>query len=733
MKRGLSMYLALLVCASGCSLMGDARKSEDPYSAPEFGLLLRETASYEIGNSRKTLLEIERIVFNPGHSPEIRAQIARQLALVLEMNATFDCKQMVCQHLALVGTAEQAPALAPLLADERLAEPARYALERIPGPESLAALIDSLSGDETANRIGVMNSLGAKGDPAAVPALVEILGECDIVEAAAAAVNLGEIGGDEAAKALQVELDTPAPSLRHYVPDAYLKCADRFLAEGKPEKAIAIYQELCVPGGISPFKIPAFLGLVRAQGEARLPDIVTTLHHISPEWREAGLSAARVLPGENVTQVLAEELKNLPSEMQALLLDCLRGRGARGYAAGVDEVRQVALSDSVKAKVAAIEALGSLGGHKEVIFLAEIAAGDSKPQKDAARASLVALSGWKVSSTILKSLSKAAPETRVELIRCVGPRRIKGSASVLLKAAKDPDPAIRMAALDSLAHVADEGDMPKLIDLLLGAEGSAERKRAEKTLLAVSRGVNDKDKRSAPVLKALAKAESDEPKSLLLSILASMGGPNALNAVTTALEDQNEEIRGDAVRSLANWENADPLLVLRELSEWEDDEALRVIALRGYIRQIGMHPVPSMEEWFPHYKHAMTFAAYDSEKKQIFSGVSRVRTLEALEFVAKYIEEESLRAEACVAAYLIGRHIVDIHGPETFAVMDRILELTDDEQLRSQALYVKNPQTAKLKAERRKNRKAADQPLEPGEDRKESGLQVGIQSPERGR
>ena len=135
MKRGLSMYLALLVCASGCSLMGDARKSEDPYSAPEFGLLLRETASYEIGNSRKTLLEIERIVFNPGHSPEIRAQIARQLALVLEMNATFDCKQMVCQHLALVGTAEQAPALAPLLADERLAEPARYALERIPGPE----------------------------------------------------------------------------------------------------------------------------------------------------------------------------------------------------------------------------------------------------------------------------------------------------------------------------------------------------------------------------------------------------------------------------------------------------------------------------------------------------------------------------------------------------------------------------------------------------------------------
>jgi HEAT repeat protein len=734
MNRGFLVSLALVVCASGCSLAGrgDTEKAS-VYSETNLDSLLREAASYEFGDSRVALLKIESIVFSPANSPKTRAQIARQLAGVLETDATFACKQAVCQHLALAGSGEQVRILAPLLSDEEMAEPARYALEGIPGSTSVASLAEALSQPGTVNKIGVMNSLGVKRDPAATTALAGILKGADIVEAVAAAANLGKIGGDQAAQALAAELGTPSPTLRRHVPDAYLKCADRFLAEGQAAKAAAMYKKLYAPGDISPSKIPAFHGLVRAEGVSRLPEVMQAIRSFSPQWRAAGLSAVRELPGRQVTRALAEELESQPPETQVLLLACLKDRGD---GAAAKDVRRIATSDSVEAKVAAIDALGSIGGASEVLFLAEIAAGDSKRQSDAARASLIALSGKKVDSTILKLQSTADPEARVELIRCIGPRRIKGAASVLLKTAKDPDPAIRIAALESLAQVAGGGDMPKLIGLLLGAGSAAERKEAEKTLLAVSRGINDKNKRSAAVLKALQGVENDEDKSLLLSILASMGGQNALNAVKDALKDPSGEIRGGAVRSLANWENADPLPTLRELSEWEDDEALRVIALRGYIRQTGLPSGPAMEEKLAHYKHAMTFASYDDEKKQVLSGVAKVRSVEALDFAAKFIEEESLRDEASLAAVQIGRQIVDIHGPETLAVMDRILEVSDNEEARSGANFVKNPQTAKLKIERRRNREAAEKPLEPaaaGENRGGSNLEIGIQAPERGR
>lgn len=67
-----------------------------------------------------------------------------KLIAVLKSSAEAHAKADACQQLASIGTADAVPALAALLADEKLAHMARYGLETVPGPAVDVALRDAL-------------------------------------------------------------------------------------------------------------------------------------------------------------------------------------------------------------------------------------------------------------------------------------------------------------------------------------------------------------------------------------------------------------------------------------------------------------------------------------------------------------------------------------------------------------------------------------------------------------
>jgi len=58
---------------------------------------------------------------------------------MLDSDATTDCKKFICRQLSLIGSGAEVPVLARLLDDKDLSFAARFALERIPGPEAVAA------------------------------------------------------------------------------------------------------------------------------------------------------------------------------------------------------------------------------------------------------------------------------------------------------------------------------------------------------------------------------------------------------------------------------------------------------------------------------------------------------------------------------------------------------------------------------------------------------------------
>ncbi|HYG35983.1 MAG TPA: HEAT repeat domain-containing protein, partial [Clostridia bacterium] len=138
------------------------------------------------------------LTFSQAKAAEVRenpAEKQRQLIAVLQSDAAPGQKAITCKQLAIYGTDEAVPALAPLLADERLASWARIALEAIPGPAADEALRQAMDKVQGKLLVGVINSIGVRRDVKAVKGLISKLETADAEVASAAAVALGQIGG----------------------------------------------------------------------------------------------------------------------------------------------------------------------------------------------------------------------------------------------------------------------------------------------------------------------------------------------------------------------------------------------------------------------------------------------------------------------------------------------------------------------------------------------------------
>jgi HEAT repeat protein len=198
--------------------------------------------TYDCGSSRGALVPIDEAVRSAVGDANAWQQLERRLAAVLGAKVPREAKEYVCRKLELIGAAVSAAPLGELLADKELADTSRRALEAISGPEAVKALRENLPTLSGLQKVGVVNSLGRRGDTASVPALAKLLGDPDTQIASAAAAALGQIGTTEAAAALRQILPTASETFRLALADASLTCAEHLTKRGKVAEARALLQ-----------------------------------------------------------------------------------------------------------------------------------------------------------------------------------------------------------------------------------------------------------------------------------------------------------------------------------------------------------------------------------------------------------------------------------------------------------------------------------------------------------
>ncbi len=157
--------------------------------------------NYDFGKSRRALAAIEEEIRNvpPSSFPQVEARLLKALE---SSKTTFAGKQFVCRMLRRVGSAKSVPALSKLLADRDLSHMARFALQYMSAPEAGAALRQALTRFEGNLKVGVIGSIGQRGDRKAVSELARLITSSNTDVARAAIGALGRIGGSQAASAL---------------------------------------------------------------------------------------------------------------------------------------------------------------------------------------------------------------------------------------------------------------------------------------------------------------------------------------------------------------------------------------------------------------------------------------------------------------------------------------------------------------------------------------------------
>ena len=205
------------------------------------------------------------------------AATERDLIAVLQSNAGVVEKCAACQQLRICGTTQSVAALAAVLGDERVGHAARYALEGMPYPEAGAALRDALGRTSGVVKVGLIDSVGQRGDTAATPLLVPLLADADSTIAMTAASALGRIGDQVATAALMTASNSPNAEVRRTVQESLLRCAEARLGQGNAAEAAKIYRQVLEAEPTAAIRLAAWRGLVLSDGDRRVELVMGAL------------------------------------------------------------------------------------------------------------------------------------------------------------------------------------------------------------------------------------------------------------------------------------------------------------------------------------------------------------------------------------------------------------------------------------------------------------------------
>jgi len=638
---------------------------------------MKDLPKYEFGQSRKHLTVIHHALRDADKAE--RAKMCDRLAGLLDSGATGAAKRWVCRQLSIFGTGKQVPALAPLLADEKLSDMARYALQRIEDPSAVAAMRRALAKAKGRRKIGLINSLGERGDEKALDAIIQALKDGDEAVAVAAARALAKIGGTRAVDALGKARAEAEGRLREVIRDAWLRGADVLLAEGKKDKAADIYHEMYKPNLPKHVRLAALRGIVATGGKKSLPLVTEILTGTDRHMQASALRFVREVAGPEIPKALADLLPKLAAETQALLL---KDFAIRGDPSTLPAVKTAAKSQDEVVRKAAVAAMGELGDASCLPLLTDLAAGGG-PLAETARKALDSLPAEDVTPAMVKMAQKADPKVRKEVVRSLGVRGGTEAIPALLEAARDAEKAVRHEAIRALETLAGVDALPKLVKLVVEPREDGDREVASHALATVCERVPDKDAAATAVLGAL-DAAPPAAKAALLQTLPHVPTDKALSAVRTYADAGDKTVRDKAVRVLADWPDpaaAEPLLKIATSAE---ETTHHVLALRGYIRLAGTKGLKA-DRRLQMYRKAIDAAKRDDEKRQALGGMGNVKAVDALKMVIPALDQKPLRNEACAAAVKIAKNLGGRGKPTIRQAMKKVLEVSKNKRHRGEA------------------------------------------------
>jgi HEAT repeat protein len=560
-------------------------------------------------------------------------------------------KAIACKKLAIHGSSAAVAELERLLPDPQLSSWARIALEAIPGPEADEALRRAAELLDGLLLVGTINSIGVRRDAKALELLAGKLEEKDEEVASAAAVALGRIGDEAAAKSLRGALTRSSAKMRSAAAEGMVLCAERLQTKGYSAKAVEIYDEVRKADVPKQRLIEATRGAILARGQEGMPILLEQLRSPDKGFFQLALSTFREFPGGEIDKAFAQELDQAPPQRAALLIYAMADRPETVL---VPAITSAAAKGEKPVRLAAVESLGRVGDASCLATLLEVALDSDAELSESARASLAELKGEKIDAELAALLPNAKGKSYPLLIELVGERHIAAEAE-LLKALDHSDKTVRGAALKALGETVSLERLSVLVSQVVKPKSPDDAPAAQAALKAASIRMPDREACAEQLAMAL-NAAPGTTKTLLLEILGEVGGEKSLDTLAKAAKSDDPDMQDNASRVLGKWNGVDAAPVLLDLAKNAPEGKYQVRALRGYIGLARKFAMPE-EERAAMCQKALETAKQPAEKLLVLEVLKLHPSTDGLKLAVKAVKTPELKDAATEATLVIAQKV----------------------------------------------------------------------------
>ncbi|MDP4223151.1 MAG: DUF1080 domain-containing protein [Bacteroidota bacterium] len=559
-------------------------------------------------------------------------------------------KDFFMKQLQLIGSDASVDALKIWLNDKEMCGPALAALQALGSKNVETALAESLKKRDLPCPAAVMNALAGSKSQLAVNEYIEWSKGIDVNTRASAFNALAQSASPLAYPVLanaakQVfyrwERTGATASLLRYAKNVGnngdLKTADKIckLVMAKCKDRLTVQN-----------KTAALLTYVGFHGTGAMKELIRAAENVDKSYRNAAIQSALAIPDK---EIVARWIEYFPKAIPVAKPEIISMLGNKGDQSAVPLLTSSLSNADKSVRCEAAEALARISGRKAVLPLIEYLSHFlEKEDQEAAKSALMSVSGNNEIALLKPVLKDAPAAAKASVIELFAWNKGNEYFSQVLPYTSSEDVRVKSAAFKSLSALAGPDNQKELIDLLFST-GSKDYVEDVQVALASAAGkIPNPEKRSALILRSM---QGRTGKELLIPVLAKTGGREALETILKEFENGSSEMRDICFKTLTSWQDYRASSALYEICA-SGNKTFEGPAFDGYVRQIRSTSLP-VEQKLLLYRKIMPYALSADRKNTILTELGKLKTYQALFFVANYLDDPSTSAAAANAVMTI--------------------------------------------------------------------------------
>jgi len=615
-------------------------------------------------------------------SAGLKGKIASEILTAVAAQPETQLKTFLLSEAGYLVEAKEIRLVEPYLLIPELADEAVRTLLRIRSPEVEKALLKAWPRAQLEARLSLLQGLGELRSKKAVPLIKPLAVAGDPKVRLMALSALAEIA-DPATEALFSQLPVlSTEEEKKQTINLYLRFARRLFQDGQKDRALAIARQACqvLVGEEEVAQRSEALELVAdILQEKSLPDIMRAVADENKEYGATALRLARKFDRPELTPDWLKVLKEAESKAVAAPADLIYFLGERQDRTVLPEVTRFLGSQDESVRLAAIRASFGLGGKEILDKLWPLLA--NSPVDCQLILDLVAtLKPEDYMGKLIKIYPGLPEASKLVTLNAVRDKMTPAWKEIILREIDSPIAELSRAAAACLYSVCAEGDLPWLLEKYATLEDAAVAAGFQAAIKSVMGDIKDEGKRQEYLFASINKTKS-KARASLIRLLPLAGGQEGLKNVLAFMSDKDPEIKAAAIYALTSWPGFEAAPQLINLLSSTQDRKVRYLACQGLVRLVREAGVSASEK-LKILEQMKPLVSYPDERGLLLTGWASRREVKALEEIAGFFDDESLRERAALSACRLARPQAGeegLKGWTTIWILKKALLFLEDE------------------------------------------------------